>query len=577
MVEINSNSNSSQSQRPLFTLTFHHTVSNRTESVDVYYSKSLEFGRTHIAELLGLEEPTISSRHVEFHPILFDKSDQQIPPLLYAKCRSLNEFVIEKMNIVPSMTETLKIKVNRHSPPHLLDDGDVLWLSPTVPVQVKVCQAAFSRLDPRQVEEIKSLQCGYTITQRQIGVGSHGAVLVALKLPPGRQLACKVIDLHKYSIIARDEALKELGQVFKSHHFAKAQHATNLNDELYTKKLKTEWKRLLLKKLEQCRDEFRIHKDLSHHVGGFEHVIVISTLTRASFIFQELITGGDLFSYLESRGKTGLGDAETTVIVRQILEAVKYLHNQNVIHRDIKPENILMTTWKKGCRVVLTDFGMAKRLDEPTTSIHQKIGHRMHTNVGTWDYVAPEVDPTYQRHEGAGYDSSIDLWSVGAVTAILLTMEHIATSLAPLDAPNIPPKGQIDDSPTRNYDFSVLDDQQHHIWGRVPSRPKRFIKDLLVLEADQRLTAAEALQHSWFTKSMYKQELDDRYGEAIADWRSGPKVNLQYVDTHDLGLGPGPLEDESVLMKYTKRKRSVRFSGTRAAYSESAVGKAKLR
>jgi serine/threonine protein kinase len=97
-------------------------------------------------------------------------------------------------------------------------------------------------------------------------------------------------------------------------------------------------------------------------------------------MFQELVTGGDLFSYLEYKmGK--LLDIEAGVIIRQIIIALDYLHDRGIVHRDLKPDNILMTSLSSGTRVVLTDFGCARVIDR------NKI--RMTTMVGTREYFAP--------------------------------------------------------------------------------------------------------------------------------------------------------------------------------------------
>lgn len=107
-----------------------------------------------------------------------------------------------------------------------------------------------------------------------------------------------------------------------------------------------------------------------------------SNTDLVSYIFQDLITGGDLFSFLERKnGK--LSDVEAAVIVRQILIALEYLHEHNIVHRDLKPENILMTSLANGCRVVLTDFGHAKKIENDRA--------RMTTMAGTEQYIAPSV------------------------------------------------------------------------------------------------------------------------------------------------------------------------------------------
>lgn len=97
---------------------------------------------------------------------------------------------------------------------------------------------------------------------------------------------------------------------------------------------------------------------------------------------QDLVTAGDLFSYIESKnGK--LMEVEAAVIVRQIVVALRFLHERNIVHRDIKPDNILMTSLSAGCRVVLTDFGAARRI--------QSRRHRMSSIIGTIQYAAPYV------------------------------------------------------------------------------------------------------------------------------------------------------------------------------------------
>jgi len=98
------------------------------------------------------------------------------------------------------------------------------------------------------------------------------------------------------------------------------------------------------------------------------------------YMFQDLVTAGDLFSYIESKnGK--LPEVEAAVITRQITIALCFLHERNIVHRDLKPDNILMTSLSAGCRVVLTDFGAARRIP------HER--HRMSTVVGTDEYAAP--------------------------------------------------------------------------------------------------------------------------------------------------------------------------------------------
>jgi pheromone a factor receptor len=109
-----------------------------------------------------------------------------------------------------------------------------------------------------------------------------------------------------------------------------------------------------------------------------------------SYIFQELVTGGDLFSFILFK-QNNLHDAEAAVILLQILRGVEYLHRHNIVHRDLKPENILMSSFSADSRVMLTDFGASRKIPESdapngTTTKHDT---RMFSVVGTIEYSAP--------------------------------------------------------------------------------------------------------------------------------------------------------------------------------------------
>lgn len=134
--------------------------------------------------------------------------------------------------------------------------------------------------------------------------------------------------------------------------------------------------------------EFDILKDLDHpNIVRLEKVFWSHDTL---YIFQELVTGGDLFSFVEFKGGR-LSDVDAAVVLRQVLKAVDFLHDKDIAHRDLKPDNILMTSRTDGARVILTDFGSARRLTG-TASGEENISpgrQRMFTVVGTVEYAAP--------------------------------------------------------------------------------------------------------------------------------------------------------------------------------------------
>jgi pheromone a factor receptor len=134
--------------------------------------------------------------------------------------------------------------------------------------------------------------------------------------------------------------------------------------------------------------EFEILKKLDHpNIIRLEKVF---WSTDTLYIFQELVTGGDLFSFIEHKHGR-LTDLEAAVVLRQVLKAVEYLHGLEIVHRDLKPDNILMTSWADGARVVVTDFGNTRCLNEPMAENDELPApkKRMFTVVGTLEYAAP--------------------------------------------------------------------------------------------------------------------------------------------------------------------------------------------
>lgn len=182
-----------------------------------------------------------------------------------------------------------------------------------------------------------------------------------------------------------------------------------------------------------------------------------------------LATGGELFDRIVERGH--YTERETCLIVKQILEAVKYLHDQGVIHRDLKPENLLCSNdFDKTLHIYVSDFGLSRMFET---------NELITTYCGSPEYVAPEVLECGKR--GIPYEKSIDLWSVGVITYILLT-----GFLPFYDANHKQLFKKI-----QNVDYT---------WDDCPTvspQAKHFIEHLLVKDPKKRITAEQALEHAF--------------------------------------------------------------------------------
>ncbi|EKG15954.1 hypothetical protein MPH_06920 [Macrophomina phaseolina MS6] len=182
---------------------------------------------------------------------------------------------------------------------------------------------------------------------RKIGEGGYGAVHVAVHRKTQRQHACKIVAL---DTIRQQKDISE----------------------------------------ERLTREFDILRDLDHpNIVRLEKVFHSHTNL---YIFQELLSGGDLFSFMDRSHRSGIRSIEAAVIVQQILRGIDYLHDRGIVHRDLKPDNILLTSAKIGSRVVITDFGQARHLPSPKQP-SKIVSKRMNTVVGTIGFNAPDWEP----------------------------------------------------------------------------------------------------------------------------------------------------------------------------------------
>ena len=99
---------------------------------------------------------------------------------------------------------------------------------------------------------------------------------------------------------------------------------------------------------------------------------------------------GELYKFIEHSDR--FDEPFTKYLMNELMEGVKYLHNNGIVHRDIKPENLLIN--KKG-RLIIADFSFAQRLKEVDSgSLFQKKFDpivELKYNVGSEIYNSPEI------------------------------------------------------------------------------------------------------------------------------------------------------------------------------------------
>lgn len=144
----------------------------------------------------------------------------------------------------------------------------------------------------------------------------------------------------------------------------------------------------------QVKREVEIQSHLRHpnilRMYGYFHC------EKRVYLMLEYAHHGEMYKVLTSQPDRRFTEFQAANYIVQLVSALKYCHEKNVIHRDIKPENILIAA---NGQLKIADFGW---------SVHSPSERRM-TLCGTLDYLAPEMV------ENRPYDETVDIWSLGVL------------------------------------------------------------------------------------------------------------------------------------------------------------------
>ncbi|EEC03223.1 phosphorylase kinase gamma subunit, putative [Ixodes scapularis] len=189
------------------------------------------------------------------------------------------------------------------------------------------------------------------------------------------------------------------------------------------------------------------------------------------YLVMELVTGGELFDRIVEKGSYTEKDASD--LIRQILEAVDYMHSQGVVHRDLKPENLLYYCPEEESKIMISDFGLSKMEDSGI----------MATACGTPGYVGKSLS----------WPSLVEFglcltWSFLVCFCLL----HLPCRLC-----GYPP---FYDESDANLFAQILKGEfefDSPYWDEISDSAKDFIRHLICVDVERRYTCRQALAHPW--------------------------------------------------------------------------------
>ena len=188
------------------------------------------------------------------------------------------------------------------------------------------------------------------------------------------------------------------------------------------------------------------------------------------FLVLEYCEGGELFDFILE--KKHLNEDVAAYIMKQMFEALNYLHSKQISHRDIKPQNFMLLKKNDLTVIKMIDFGLSKDYSSQPKGA-------MHTLNGSPYYMAPEV---FLQN----YNSKIDIWSMGVVLYIMLSGK-------------VPFPGNTEPEIIYNVikgDFHF----DYDAFKTVSDECKDLIKSCLAKEYETRFTAKQAIDHIWIQK-----------------------------------------------------------------------------
>uniref|UniRef100_A0A674D086 non-specific serine/threonine protein kinase n=1 Tax=Salmo trutta TaxID=8032 RepID=A0A674D086_SALTR len=249
---------------------------------------------------------------------------------------------------------------------------------------------------------------------------------------------------------------------------------------------------------------------------------------KTLYLVMEYASGGEVFDYLVAHGR--MKEKEARAKFRQIVSAVQYCHQKNIVHRDLKAENLLLDA---DMNIKIADFGFSNEFT---------MGSKLDTFCGSPPYAAPEL------FQGKKYDGpEVDVWSLGV---ILYTL--VSGSL-PFDGQNL-----------KELRERVLRGK-YRIPFYMSTDCENLLKRFLVLNPSKRGTLEQIMKDRWINAGLEENELKP-FMEPEQDITDQKRIDIMV----EMGYTQEEVTESLTRMKYDEITATYLLLGRKSTELEAS-------
>ena len=258
-------------------------------------------------------------------------------------------------------------------------------------------------------------------------------------------------------------------------------------------------------------NELYILNNLSH-----KNIIRLESLKRTChnyYIITDFCNGGSLSQCLEKyiiKKHTTFPEVIVQHFMKQIVDAVGYLHSKGIIHRDLKLDNILLNYENKEAlknvdllqaQIKIIDFGFAA-YKTSTGLLYSAIGTPMNMDLT----ILKKFNPQNEKDKLLGYDESADIWSLGIICYQMLTGTYAFSAL--------------------NFQELVakIEEGNYKVPTSLSKETVMFLIDMLQYDHKKRLTASQLKNHEFLVKDVRDFSSLDK--KSLSKYIYGNQMNI---------------------------------------------------